>query len=135
VNALEIGQVLSNLVLNAVQAMPNGGRSVIELRLERERGIEVAVLSVSDEGTGIRPEDVPKVFDPFFTTKDVGEGTGLGLAVTYGIVADHGGRVNVETDWGHGSIFTVVLPTHDRRRAERTSHDERHFPDRRARVK
>jgi signal transduction histidine kinase len=139
VNALEIGQVLSNLVLNAVQAMPNGGRSVIELRRERERGAEVAVLSVSDEGTGIRPEDIPKVFDPFFTTKDVGEGTGLGLAVTYGIVADHGGRVNVETEWGHGSVFTVVLPTADARHAAsragaRASDDERDFADRRARV-
>lgn len=142
VNGLEIGQVLSNLVLNAVQAMPNGGRSVIELRLERERGVEIAVLSVSDEGTGIRPEDVPKVFDPFFTTKDVGEGTGLGLAVTYGIVADHGGRVNVETEWGHGSVFTVVLPTHDpehvpskARARVRPSHDQGYFADRRARVK
>ncbi len=140
VNELEIGQVLSNLVLNAVQAMPNGGRSVIELRRERERGVEVAVLSVSDEGTGIRPEDVPKVFDPFFTTKDVGEGTGLGLAVTYGIVADHGGRVNVETDWGHGSVFTVVLPAGNARHAgpqrgdATSSDDERHFADRRARV-
>lgn len=110
VNRLEIGQVLSNLVLNAMQAMPNGGRSVVRLEVERERGIEVAVLSVSDEGSGIRPEDVPRVFDPFFTTKDVGEGTGLGLSVTYGIVSDHGGRVNVETEWGHGSCFTVVLP-------------------------
>jgi signal transduction histidine kinase len=144
VNALEIGQVLSNLVLNAVQAMPKGGRSVVALRVERERGIEVAVLSVSDDGTGIRPEDVPKVFDPFFTTKDVGEGTGLGLSVTYGIVADHGGRVNVETDWGHGSVFTVVLPLHDMhanaprsRSGERglPSHDERDLADRRARVK
>jgi signal transduction histidine kinase len=140
VNGLEIGQVLSNLVLNAVQAMPDGGRSVIELRRERERGVEIAVLSVSDEGTGIRPEDVPRVFDPFFTTKDVGEGTGLGLAVTYGIVADHGGRVNVETDWGHGSVFTVVLPTHDVRHATartaamRRSDDECHFADGRARV-
>ena len=102
----------------------------------------MAVLSVSDEGTGIRPEDVPRVFDPFFTTKDVGEGTGLGLAVTYGIVSDHGGRVNVETDWGHGSCFTVVLPLHDahpsserRRRARATSQDERDFADGRARVK
>jgi signal transduction histidine kinase len=115
VNRLEIGQVLSNLVLNAIQAMPNGGRSVVRLAAERERGIDVAVLSVSDEGTGIRPEDVPRVFDPFFTTKDVGDGTGLGLSVTYGIVSDHGGRVNVETEWGHGSLFTVVLPLHEAR--------------------
>jgi signal transduction histidine kinase len=142
VNRLEIGQVLSNLVLNAIQAMPNGGRSVISLELERERGVDVAVLSVSDEGTGIRPEDVPRVFDPFFTTKDVGEGTGLGLAVTYGIVSDHGGRVNVETDWGHGSCFTVVLPLHEghpnserRQRSLPASQDERDFSDGRARVK
>ncbi len=142
VNRLEIGQVLSNLILNAIQAMPNGGRSIVGLGVERERGADVAVLSVSDEGTGIRAEDVPRVFDPFFTTKDVGEGTGLGLAVTYGIVSDHGGRVNVETDWGHGSCFTVVLPLHDahvdRRayaRAREPSQDERELADGRARMK
>jgi signal transduction histidine kinase len=152
VNRLEIGQVLSNLVLNAIQAMPNGGRSIIKLGVERERGVEVAVLSVSDEGTGIRPEDVPRVFDPFFTTKDVGEGTGLGLSVTYGIVSDHGGRVNVETEWGHGSTFTVVLPLRDPHAATRphartresvpddaaeddASQDERDFADGRARMK
>jgi signal transduction histidine kinase len=110
VNHLELGQVLSNLALNAVQAMPKGGRSLVELRRDQERGHPVAVLSVSDEGTGIRPEDVPRVFDPFFTTKGVGEGTGLGLAVAYGIVADHGGRVSVATEWGRGSRFDVILP-------------------------
>jgi len=110
VNHLELGQVLSNLALNAVQAMPKGGRSLVELRRDQERGQPVAVLSVSDEGTGIRPEDVPRVFDPFFTTKGVGEGTGLGLAVAYGIVADHGGRVSVATEWGRGSRFDVILP-------------------------
>ncbi len=110
VNRLELGQVLSNLALNAVQAMPKGGRSVVELREEEERGRPVAVLSVSDEGTGIRPEDVPRVFDPFFTTKGVGEGTGLGLSVAYGIIADHGGRVSVATEWGRGSRFDVILP-------------------------
>ncbi|HEV8548813.1 MAG TPA: ATP-binding protein [Polyangiaceae bacterium] len=110
VNHLELGQVLSNLALNAVQAMPRGGRSLVELRRAEERGKPVAVLSVSDEGTGIRPEDVPRVFDPFFTTKGVGEGTGLGLSVAYGIVADHGGRVNVATEWGRGSRFDVILP-------------------------
>jgi signal transduction histidine kinase len=143
VNRLEIGQVLSNLVLNAIQAMPNGGRSVIRLDVEKERGVEVAVLSVSDEGTGIRPEDVPRVFDPFFTTKDVGEGTGLGLSVTYGIVSDHGGRVNVETEWGHGSCFTVVLPLKDAHAPRSASQPhlrvalehERDFADGRARVK
>jgi len=137
VNRLEIGQVLSNLVLNALQAMPSGGRSLVELRRGRERGVDVAVLSVSDEGTGIRPEDVPRVFDPFFTTKDVGEGTGLGLSVTYGIVADHGGRVNVETEWGRGSRFSVVLPLAHVRGESRppvASEDERHFADRLSRV-
>jgi two-component system, NtrC family, sensor kinase len=110
VNRLELGQVLSNLALNAVQAMPQGGRSQVALRQAEERGRAVAVLSVSDEGTGIRPEDVPRVFDPFFTTKGVGEGTGLGLSVAYGIVADHGGRVSVATEWGRGSRFDVILP-------------------------
>ncbi len=109
-NALEIGQVLSNLALNGIQAMDHGGTLRVSTLCTARRQGRVALLVVSDEGTGIRAEDVSRIFDPFFTTKDVGEGTGLGLSVTYGIVEDHDGRVSVETEWGRGSSFTVALP-------------------------
>jgi two-component system, NtrC family, sensor kinase len=65
---------------------------------------------VKDEGSGIAPEHLPRLFEPFFTTKDVGEGTGLGLAVTYGIVREHGGWVAVESDVGCGTTFSIHLP-------------------------
>jgi signal transduction histidine kinase len=68
-----------------------------------------AFVSVEDAGTGIAATDLPHVFDPFFTTKGVGEGTGLGLSVSYGIVADHRGRIEVESTLGRGSTFTVAL--------------------------
>ncbi len=65
---------------------------------------------MSDTGVGIARENLPKLFDPFFTTKEVGHGTGLGLAVCYGIVAEHGGRIGVESNVGRGTVFTVSLP-------------------------
>ena len=71
---------------------------------------DYVVLSVTDSGTGIAPDVLPKIFDPFFTTKDVGQGTGLGLSVAYGIVRDHKGWVNVNTRLGDGTTFSVYLP-------------------------
>ena len=68
------------------------------------------LVAIRDTGSGIAPANLPHIFDPFFTTKDVGEGTGLGLAVAYGIVTDHGGRIEVESKLGAGSTFTVRLP-------------------------
>jgi len=70
----------------------------------------VACIAVADEGRGIAPEDLGRIFDPFFTTKGVGEGTGLGLAVSYGIVRDHGGAIEVASEPRRGSRFTVALP-------------------------
>ncbi len=75
-----------------------------------------ACLDVEDEGDGIPPENLPKIFDPFFTTKDVGKGTGLGLSVSYGIVSDHGGRIQVVSAPGTGSRFSVFLPLAQERR-------------------
>jgi signal transduction histidine kinase len=114
-NRVELGQVLNNLVMNAIQAMPHGGTVRVHCDARRGRGPEntntfVAALTVSDEGTGIRAEDLVRIFDPFFTTKDVGAGTGLGLSVTYGIVHDHGGTIQVDSRLGTGSQFTVLLP-------------------------
>lgn len=106
VNAGEIQQVATNLMMNAVQAMGGGGTVTAEV----QAGVGTVGFRVRDEGCGIPPEHLAHVFDPFFTTKDVGEGTGLGLSVTYGIVNDHGGRIDVESDPGKGSVFTVTLP-------------------------
>ncbi|MCB9885659.1 MAG: HAMP domain-containing protein [Planctomycetes bacterium] len=102
-------QVVVNLLLNALQAMPSGG----ELRIAvRARGEEVEIV-VADTGSGIAAEHLPHVFEPFFTTRgqDAGKpGTGLGLSVTYGIVAAHHGRIDVASTVGAGTTFTVTLP-------------------------
>jgi len=116
-DANQIKQVLVNLLNNAVQAMPNGGRLTVATRLtEREiEGVyrQMAAIYVSDNGVGIPPENLDRIFDPFFTTKEVGQGTGLGLAVSYGIVEKHKGKIEVESVPGVGSTFTVLLPAGD----------------------
>jgi signal transduction histidine kinase len=113
----QLQQALTNLVLNAIQAMPQGGKLHVAVRRVDARppadhggppGQYLALL-VEDEGTGIPPESLPHVFEPFYTTKAVGEGTGLGLSVAYGIVHDHGGWIDVESEPGRGSRFTIFL--------------------------
>jgi signal transduction histidine kinase len=100
--------VLLNLVSNARTAMkPYGGTLRVSTRAA---GKEVA-LSVSDTGRGIKPEVRDKIFEPFFTTKDEWSNVGLGLSVSYRIVEDHGGRIEVESEPGRGASFTVYLPT------------------------
>jgi PAS domain S-box-containing protein len=102
----QMKQVFLNLITNAAQAMPKGGK----LRLRTACvGSEVAI-SVSDTGQGIPPEIRERIFEPFFTTKATSEGTGLGLSVSLGIVQGHGGRITVESQVGQGSTFTVWLP-------------------------
>jgi PAS domain S-box-containing protein len=123
VDRAQLLQVLMNLTINARDAMPDGGRLGIRTgRLEitgRElqgRGQDAAnpgeyvQLSVTDTGTGIRPEDLPQIFEPFFTTKAVGQGTGLGLATVHGIVSQSRGHIRVESRPGEGSSFTVLFP-------------------------
>ncbi len=101
-----IEQVMMNLVINAVQSLPKGGHVTIRTR-KYEEGCEV---EVEDTGCGI-PSDVrPHIFDPFFTTKGTGEGTGLGLSVSLGIVQRHGGEMLVESEEGKGTTFTIRLP-------------------------
>ena len=117
-NRSEIQQVLSNLLTNAIHAMPEGGRITVSARTEtveadlgREpTGRPFAVLRVMDEGEGIAPDVLPRIFDPFFTTKDVGQGTGLGLSVSYGIVADHGGFIEAKSRLARGTTIFVYLP-------------------------
>jgi signal transduction histidine kinase len=97
-----------NLIMNAKQAIGKDGWIRVETRFDPgRRQIRVAVR---DNGCGIHPRDLPRIFDPFFTTKGTGEGTGLGLSVSYGIVKNHGGDIWVESQVGEGSTFTVVLP-------------------------
>ncbi len=101
-------QVFMNLIMNAQQAIGKEGRISIQTSLDADR--RHVRVSVADTGVGINPRDLPRIFDPFFTTKSPGEGTGLGLSVSYGIVKDHGGEILVESEPGKGSVFTVLLP-------------------------
>lgn len=105
-DAGQLLQVVVNLVVNAIQAMPHGGQ--LTLRTAREGS--VIVLTVEDTGVGMSEEILNQVFVPFFTTKDVNEGTGLGLAVVQGIVSSHGGSIQVESAVGQGTCFEVRLP-------------------------
>jgi two-component system NtrC family sensor kinase len=115
-DAGQIQQVLTNLVVNAIHAMKDPGAVTLSLEVCLHHGGQNAeplpylVLGVADEGVGMTPDVAARVFEPFFTTKDVGEGTGLGLSVAFGIVEEHGGFLNVETVPGRGSRFSVYLP-------------------------
>jgi signal transduction histidine kinase len=105
---VKISQVLLNLLMNALEATERGGRVTVQSR----RGTSGDVLvSVADTGCGIDPAIRGKIFDPFFTTKPVGQGTGLGLALSHGIIKAHGGSIAVESQPGHGSVFTIRLPS------------------------
>jgi two-component system cell cycle sensor histidine kinase/response regulator CckA len=116
-----LDQVLMNLAVNARDAMPKGGRLLLEtsektvdeelarLHPDASPG-RFACLSVTDTGTGIPPEVLPRIFEPFFTTKEQGKGTGLGLATVFGIVKQHHGWIKVDTAAGRGTTFHVFLP-------------------------
>jgi signal transduction histidine kinase len=102
----QMSQVLLNLVINALHAMPNGG----VLRITLSRAGACLKLVMVDTGHGIATHDLPKIFNPFFTTKEVGKGTGLGLTVVHGIVQEHGGSIEVDSEPGRGTTFTIGLP-------------------------
>ena len=106
VNAHQIGQVIMNLVVNARDAMPDGGRIVIETANVGQ----VVMLSVSDTGPGMDDETRARLFEPYFTTKEPGRGTGLGLATVHNIVTQFGGQISVLSDAGSGSTFKIYLP-------------------------
>jgi len=105
-DAQQIEQVLINLVTNAVQAMPEGGTLDVSLK-ETEDNL---VITMRDSGEGIPEENIGRIFDPFFTTKPEGEGTGLGLSVSYGIISRHRGLIEVESEVGIGTTFIISLP-------------------------
>jgi two-component system NtrC family sensor kinase len=108
-DAGQLQQAIIALATNAVDAMPAGG----VLRITSGRNGNRVFVEVSDTGAGISAENVPKIFEPFFTTKEVGEGTGLGLAVCYGILTEHGGSLDVQSTVGVGTTFTMLLPAID----------------------
>jgi two-component system NtrC family sensor kinase len=112
-----IQQVLLNLIINGVQAMKEGG--VLSIRTCGQNSNKEICFQVQDTGKGIPAEELPKIFDPFFTTKEIGEGTGLGLSITHSIIEQHGGRIEVESKPGEGTIFTVCLPTHPQKPKEK----------------
>jgi PAS domain S-box-containing protein len=106
-SASKFQQVFMNLILNARDAMPHGGSLTIN-----SRSVDTSlVVDFRDTGVGIPPENIARIYDPFFTTKEVGQGTGLGLALSYGIIQEHGGRIFVESRLGEGTHFTVKIPT------------------------
>jgi signal transduction histidine kinase len=118
VDAGQFQQVLTNLIMNAVQAMPTAGDVRVRLSVERTRRpdqpdgppSEYVRVTVRDAGIGMTPDQLHHIFEPFYTTKAVGDGTGLGLSVAYGITRDHGGWIDVESEVGKGSLFAVYLP-------------------------
>jgi signal transduction histidine kinase len=116
-DADQLQQVFLNLLLNSLQALSYGGRIKITAAIAPD-GNEAATekqprlcIEFQDNGAGISPEHIGQVFDPFFTTKDIGEGTGLGLSVSYGIVKDHGGEIRVQSELGSFTRFSILLPT------------------------
>ncbi|HEX9020671.1 MAG TPA: ATP-binding protein [Nitrospirota bacterium] len=111
IDADEMKQVFVNLINNACFAMPKGGALTIRCGHDKDlSGKEVVTVAFIDTGQGIPEEHLDRIFDPFFTTRPEGEGTGLGLSVSYMIVQNHGGRIEVASSLGSGSTFTVVLP-------------------------
>jgi signal transduction histidine kinase/HD-like signal output (HDOD) protein/CheY-like chemotaxis protein len=104
----QLEQVFLNIVLNAEHAMDGGGTLTVDTSLTPAK--DRILIKFTDTGKGIPKEDLPHVFEPFFTTKEEGEGTGLGLAMSYGIVTSHGGEIDVDSAIGEGTSFTVELP-------------------------
>jgi two-component system NtrC family sensor kinase len=113
----QIQEVAVNVILNAVDAMPDGGTLTVRTRAVEDGGRRWAELQVIDTGSGISREDLERVFDPFFTTKPPGKGTGLGLAISYGIVTEHGGEINLASEVHRGTTATLRLPIEEKEEA------------------
>jgi signal transduction histidine kinase len=121
----QLSQVFINIILNALDAMPEGGTlKVATGRHQDERGRSWIMVHFTDTGTGIPSDDLKKIFDPFYTTKDPGKGTGLGLALSYNIIKKFNGDITVESREGAGSTFTIILPE------ETADHAENEHPRR-----
>ena len=114
-NASQLKQVLINIIVNAAEAMHGSGTLTITTYPSPDR--KWVFMEFTDTGEGIPEENFTRIFDPFFTTKEIGKGTGLGLATSYGIVEDHGGKISVKSKVGQGTTFTIELPA-----SEKTQH-------------
>jgi signal transduction histidine kinase len=118
VDAGQMQQVLTNLIVNAVQAMPRGGTIHLDVYGKKVRWPDIKegpegeyhCIDVQDNGDGIERANLANLFEPFFTTKGAGEGTGLGLSIAQGIVEEHGGWIEVRSAPGEGACFTIYLP-------------------------
>jgi two-component system NtrC family sensor kinase len=109
-NASQLKQVFMNIIVNAAEAMHGSGMLTITTSPAPDR--KTVFVEFTDTGEGIPEENFTRIFDPFFTTKEVGKGTGLGLATSYGIIEDHGGKIGVKSKVGEGTTFTIELPIH-----------------------
>jgi signal transduction histidine kinase len=106
-NMGQLNQVFLNILVNAAHAIEVQGEITISTREENDK----VVIAISDNGSGIKPENLKRIFDPFFTTKEVGKGTGLGLAIAYDIITNkHYGTIEVQSEVGIGTTFTITLP-------------------------
>ena len=103
----QLNQVFMNILMNAARAIEGDGTITIKTETEEKK----LFVRISDNGSGIPPENIDKIFDPGFTTEGVGVGTGLGLSISYNIIQKHRGEIKVESEVGKGSTFTIVLPT------------------------
>jgi PAS domain S-box-containing protein len=107
-DSAQIQQCLMNLIFNAIESMPEGGKLTISGGLDDGEGM--VWLTVADNGQGIKPEDLPHIFEPFYSTKVDGKGVGLGLSMTYGIIREHNGAIEVSSKPGKGAVFKIKLP-------------------------
>ena len=108
-DAGKLSQVLTNLIMNASQAMEQHGL----IHIMTQASQETITITIKDNGKGIPEDNIRQLFDPFFTTKPVGEGTSLGLAISQGIIQDHGGHIHVDSEVGKGTVFTITFPIKD----------------------
>ena len=106
----ELQQALLNILLNGIQAMPEGGTVTVDAGCDPQGKIRI---DITDTGSGITPDALKHIFDPFFTTKASGQGTGLGLSLVYSIIRSHGGSIKVRSEVGQGATFSIFLPVID----------------------